>query len=637
MRLNLQIESILTVLCGLALGLSFVPGLQFAAYFGVAFGSVRALQAAFESLRERQIDVDLLMVLAAGGAVAVGQPADACALLFLFSLSGTLEEMALGKTKSAIEGLIRLRPSQALVLRDGVETRLPLEQVKIGDTMLVPAFETIPIDGVVATGQSSVDQSSMTGESVAVAVSPGSKVIGGTQNMDGMLSIEVTSTVGDSTLDRIVTLMQEAQDNKASGERISTWFGQRYTIFVICAFAVSFVVRYLLNQPVNEALYSALTLLVGLSPCALVISVPATTLSALAWAAGHGMLVRGGKVMEDVGEIKQIAMDKTGTLTYGKPVLQEICVCVGEEVATVESSCGVETGCWIRGEAPSSQALQLLRLAAAAEQYSSHPVAAAVINAARDLGADVPEASEHRIIPGLGVSATVDGSRVLLGKEALMRQESVELPPVFLEHVRELGESGMTVSILYGSAGLAALGFRDTMRADAPAVLDELRNLGIGAIIMLTGDNQQTANAMAKAVGVDSFAASLMPEDKARRIQELAAKGPVMMVGDGVNDAPSLSGATVGVAMGGLGSDVALNAADIVLIHDKLSGIPSLIKLGRKTQRIIRANLVFAALVIVSLTVASFVTKLPLPVAVVAHEGSTVLVILNGLRLLRGP
>jgi len=569
------------------------------------------------------------MVLAAAGAVVVGRPADAAALLFLFSLSNTLETYAMAKTRSAIEGLIRLRPDRAMRLTDEGDELVATHDLVVGDRVRVAAFENIPVDGEIESGITSVNQAAMTGESVPVPKSIGEPVLAGTQNLDGMFVMRVTAPAGGTMLDKVVDLVRDAQENKASGERISQWFGQRYTFFVIAVFVVALLVRLGLKQPIHEALYGALVLLVALSPCALVISTPATTLSALAWAGRRGILVRGGQFLERLRDIRVVVMDKTGTLTAGTPHLAEICVCAPVAAGTV---CREDEACWHGSGDLSKEAQRMLRAAAAAEQYSSHPLAVAITRAARENGIEVPEAHEQTDHPGLGIEARLVEGTVRIGQRRFFEH----LPSEFAEHVEELQHRGMTVAIMEYQGKHAALGLRDAPRPEAPEVVRQLKASG-RRVIMLTGDTVPTAKAVAQEVGVDEYHGGLLPADKTSRVAELENSGqPVMMVGDGINDAPALSRASVGIAMGGLGSDIALNAADIVLMQDRLARVPQVIALGERTSRIIAANLVFAAGVIIALTVSSLFFKLPLPLAVIGHEGSTVLVILNGLRLLQG-
>ncbi len=631
MRWFRDVQAVLTSVCGVFLVLTFFLPYDALAYISVAAGSYFALKSGYESLRERTLDVNFLMIFAAIGAVVVGRPTDAAALLFLFSLSSTLESYAMSRTRSAIEGLIKLRPDTALRVTDSGDETVATSTLVQGDRVRVAAFASIPADGRVLQGETSVDQSAMTGESIPVSKGVNDLVLAGTQNMDGMFIMEVSAPVGSSTLDKVVDLVRDAQENKASGERISTWFGQRYTIFVLVVFIIAFSVRLAIKEPLPVALYGALVLLVALSPCALVISSPASTLSALAWAGKRGILIRGGEFLERLGKVDTLAIDKTGTLTAGKPVLIEICVCAPVGVGTSMSR--EEDSCWHGTGLLSKEASRMLRAAAAAEQYSSHPIAEAIVLAARNAGISVPEAVDQRDHAGLGVTARIDDGEVKVGQRRFFE----ELPSDFADHLEELQGRGMTVAVLEFDGRLAALGLRDEPRPEAASVLNELGGLGIAHIMMMTGDTIQTAKAVAAELKITDIQAGLMPQDKTELIDRMSREGhEVLMVGDGINDAPSLARASVGVAMGGLGSDVTLNAADIVLMQDRLDRLPEIIRLGRRTSSIIRANLIFAATVIICLTVSSLFFTLPLPIAVIGHEGSTVLVILNGLRLLGG-
>ncbi|MFM9873703.1 MAG: heavy metal translocating P-type ATPase [Fimbriimonadaceae bacterium] len=613
----------LTVICFVAMVLAFIPALNLLVYLSILAGSYFALTSAWDSLKNRQFDVNLLMVMAAIGAIIVGHPEDAAVLLFLFSLSSTLEEFALGKTKSAIAALVKLRPQRAIRVVDGVREDVAVEDLRIGDFVQVNPFDRLPTDGVVESGSSSIDASAMTGESAPVSVLMGSEVMGGTQNQEGTLTIRVSKEVGDSALDRIVGLVEDAQENKASGERISQWFGQRYTVVVILAFALSWVVRLAMGEPNSAAFYSSLILLVGMSPCALVISIPASTLSALAYAARRGILVRGGEYIEKAASVDFVTMDKTGTLTKGKPKLMSAWI----EAVDVDT-------CWSPGDSI-EEVGEVLAKVASAESFSTHPLAVALVRAVGLAGITVEHSGEMKTIPGKGLVATVEGKDVWVGNDLLIEENgfhvSEKLSDVTLGWKRE----GRTSVFAAGDRFMAAFSFADEIRPEAQAVVAELKALGVKEVIMLTGDKEETAQTVAAQVGVDRVAASLLPGDKVEEIKALAARGSVLMVGDGVNDAPSLALATIGVAMGGLGSDVALEAADVVLSHDKLERIPELIRLGRRTRGIIYANLAIAGTVIAVLTFGSFIFKLPLPVAVIAHEGSTLVVILNGLRLLR--
>lgn len=605
----MRLQLLLTTLCGVFLVLGWVIGNPWP-YLSVAAGSYFALASAYESLRQRELDVNFLMVFAAAASVVVGHVSDAAALLFLFSLSSTLEALAMSKTQSAIEGLIKLRPDRATLLENGSERSVPLSELKIGDRIKVAPFSSVPADGLVREGRTSVDQSAMTGEARPVSVQEGEGVLAGTQNLEGLVIVEVTKPHGESTLDKIVGLVAQAQENKGSGERISRWFGQRYTVFVLLAFGISYGVRATLGEP--NALMASLVLLVALSPCALVISTPATTLSALAWAARNGVLIRGGEFIERLGKVNAVVVDKTGTITAGKFSL---------------SWMQGESWCWSEGEPLPDAAKVALANVAAVEGPISHPVAQALVASAAAHQITVPAASGHESVPGHGVRAQVNGAEALVGKRSFAGEGSAE-PLKGDDTVVYLRYGGQTVSF----------GLSDRPREEASALVPALAKIGVERVLMLTGDRAGTANAIAAEVGISEVASELLPSDKQTRVEALGKEGlRVLMVGDGINDAPALAQAEVGMAMGGLGSDIALNSADVVLMRDRLDQIPALIRLGRATNRTILVNLVFAAAVIVVLAVSSLFFRLPLPLAVIGHEGSTVLVILNGLRLLRGP
>ncbi len=633
-----RIQIGLTALCGVCLAMALValiPGWTFGTSAqwsipAVLFGAYFAIKSGFASIRERSFDVNLLMVIAAVGAIAVGHTEDAAVLLFLFSLGSTLEAMAMAKTQSAIEALVRLRPDEALRVTDSGDERVRVETLVPGDTVRVLPFEPIPADGVMLSEHAGVNQSAMTGESIPVEKRVGDTLMAGTQNLDQMLLCRVSHGVGDSTLDKIVELVREAQDNKASGERISKWFGERYTIFVVVAFLISLGARAALGATWNAAFYSSLILLVALSPCALVISSPAASLSALAHAARKGILVRGGEYMEEAGRITMLAMDKTGTLTEGRPKVVEICTGLshaGQECKIV---------CWHQEDALGSEASQALTWAAGAEQFSTHPIADSIVSHARALGLEVPEARSHQAHAGLGVEAELPSGNVRVGQPKFF--DGAEMPQEFVEHVDEMRSRGVTAVLVNQGEHWAAIGLRDEPRAESADTILAFQKAGVKRIAMLTGDNSGTAAAVAGELGITEVHSALMPESKQRLIEGWVKEGErVMMVGDGINDAPALSTAHLGVAMGGLGSEVALRAADVVLVQDRIQLLPHLIRLGRMTNQIIRVNLIFAAGVIVALTLSSFFLNLPLAIAVLGHEGSTVLVILNGLRLLGGP
>jgi Cd2+/Zn2+-exporting ATPase len=604
-----------------------VPSLYIVAYVaGGAFG----LKGGIESLKARTIDVDLLMVLAALGAAFVGQPFEGAMLLFLFSLSNTLQDFALDRTRSAIRSLMELRPDEATVYRGNRLVTLPIEQVHVGDRMLVKPGDRIPLDGVVRVGEGSVDQAAITGESMPVQKAPGDTCFAGTINKDGSLEIGVTRLARDSTIARLIQMVEEAQSEKAETQRFIDRFEQYYAVGVIVLTAlVAVVLPIVFGQAWDAAFYTAMTVMVAASPCAIVISTPATVLSAIGNAARRGVLFKGGVYVENAATIKVVAFDKTGTLTIGEPRVTDVRL-----LAPACAEAGVDCE------------ETLLRLASAVEARSEHPLAKAVVAEANARGIDIPDVTDFISTHGQGVRATVhDPERgpitIHIGNARYFADFEEHGLPEAQAVLTELQAEGKT-SILIAEAAngtavrlLGIIGLADMMRADAPAVIQELKDAGVERVVMLTGDNQLVAERISAMVGVDEVFADLLPGDKVEVVKRVHDQyGPVAMIGDGVNDAPALAAATIGIAMGAAGTDVALETADIVLMSDDLHNIPYVIRLSRVTRRTLIVNLGFALFMIALMLVAIFVRDLPLPAAVIGHEGGTVLVSLNGLRLL---
>ena len=579
---------------------------------GGYFGFVDGLQLL---VREHEIDVDLLMIAAALGAALVGRPADGAILLFLFSLSNTLQSYALGRTRKAIEKLMDLRPPVATAKINGAWKEVPVEALRLGDIVMVRPGERFPIDGEVVSGATEVDQSPITGESVPVPKEIGDPVFAGTVNSTGTVEVRVTHLAQESTLANIVRMVEEAQEAKAKTQRALEEFEGKYARFVLLATVVLIVVPPLFFQQVFPvAFYRAMTWLVVASPCALVISTPATILSAIANGARHGVLFKGGAHLERTASLKVIAFDKTGTLTLGEPRLQG--VFPAEGVSEDE----------------------FLRLVAALEARSEHPIARAIVHAAEQRGIVLPEATDFRAVVGQGVEGEVEGGALWAGNPRMFAERGVPLPPDYAEQLRALENQGQTVIAVYRPAGQQWLGLvavADTLRPEAHEIVERLHALGIEKVVMLTGDNEQVAASIAAQVGVDEFYAELLPRDKVRVLRHLQkAYGAVAMVGDGVNDAPALALADVGIAMGGAGTDVALETADVVLMADDLYHLPYAVGLARQARKVVWQNITFALAVIVLLVASAFGANLTLPWGVVGHEGSTVIVVLNGLRLL---
>ena len=600
--------------------------LYLAAYF---FGGIFMLLDAIKDIRSGRFDIDFLMLVAAIGAASLGQWAEGALLLFLFSLGHALEHFAMGKAKRAIEALAELAPQTALVRRDGNTQEVPVEELKVADVVIVKPNERLPADGFVIKGEGSVNQAPITGESVPVdkravanaqqaalnpdRIDPQHRAYAGTINGNGALEIQVTKLASESTLARVVQMVNEAETQKSPTQRFADKF-EHYFVPAVLAFVVLLLFAWtVIDEPFSASFYRAMAVLVAASPCALAISTPSAVLSGVARAARGGVLIKGGGPLENLGTLGAIAFDKTGTLTEGKPRLTD--VVASEGVAEDE----------------------LLRVAIAVETLSDHPLAAAVVRGGNErLTSDaVLHALDVQSITGRGVKATVDGQLVYIGKESLFAEvEGPPLPEALRASVNKLKASGRTTMIVRRNENyLGALGLMDTPREAAKNVITRLRNLGVRHMIMLSGDNQQVADAVAQEVGLDEAMGDLMPDDKVAAIRKLSKEEGVAMVGDGVNDAPAMANATVGIAMGAAGSDVALETADVALMADDLTHLPFVVGLSRQTSRIIRQNLWFS-LGMVAFLVPATVLGLQLGLAVVLHEGSTLLVVLNALRLL---
>ncbi|MFC0284289.1 heavy metal translocating P-type ATPase [Camelimonas abortus] len=579
----------------------------------VCGGAPAAWTALTSLIRERTLDIDLLMVVAAVAAAVVGAPFEGAVLLTLFSLSTTLERRALGRARRAVEALMALRPETALVLqRDGSVKEVAASALVPGDRVVLRPGARVPGDGEVAAGHGGVDEANITGESMPVSKEPGAPVFEGTINLDGVLEVVITRPVSDSTIARMIALVTEAQEARAPSERFSTWFGQRYTIGVLCGAALAFAGFYWLGQDWELALYRAATLLVAASPCAIVISVPAAILSALSAAARGGVLFKGGGAIEALGAVSVFAFDKTGTLTTGRATVTAVVALDGDE-------------------------RNLLRLLAGLEAHSEHHIAAAIARKAREEQLDIPRIADVTTFPSAGVTGH-DGQGVLWAGNPRMAAQmgaNIDLP-----ELKPLADGGQTV-IYFGrdGAALGAVTVADTLRPTSAPALRALRAGGVKRIMMLTGDRRPVALRIGGELGLapEDIEAGMLPQDKVATVARLTREGKVAFVGDGVNDAAALARADVGVAMGAAGSDVALQAADVALLSGNMMKLAEAHRLARRATRIIRQNLVFAIGAMLTLVVGGLLFDLPLPLAVVGHEGGTVLVVLNGLRLLSDP
>ncbi len=594
-------------------GLPAAAGL--AAYvLAYAVGGWEIAQHAFLALRERHFDTDLLMVMAALGAAALGDFAEGALLIFLFSLGHALEERALERARSAIEALADLAPKTALVKRNGAEVELPVEQLAIGDRVTVRPGTRIPVDGTILEGSSSIDQSPVTGESIPVDKAGGDAVFAGTINGEGALQVSVTRLAMDSTLARVMRMVEEAQAQKSPTQQTMERFERVFVPGVLVVTLLVIAVPPLFGVAFHDSFLRAMTLLVAASPCALALGTPATVLAGVAQAARSGVLVKGGAYLEALGLLKAIAFDKTGTITHGKPEV---------------------TGVVAFAPARYTEA-QVMGIAAALENQSGHPLAQAVVRAASRDGIPLAQVGPVTSITGRGIRSSLGERTVLLGSLSLVREAGMRIDPQFVAQAEAYEAGGKTTMLLAVGDELAGLiALADTLRPDIRATLAELRGLGVERTAILTGDNPRVAEAIAREAGLSDVYAGLMPQDKANAVQEMVKKyGVVAMVGDGVNDAPALANATIGIAMGGAGTDVALETADVALMSDNLARLPFAVGLGRATRRIIIQNLVISLGVITLLVVASLAGWAGIGVAVVFHEGSTILVVLNALRLL---
>jgi Cd2+/Zn2+-exporting ATPase len=585
-------------LANLAYAVAYLAG----GYFGVLDG--------YQTLKERRLDVNFLMIAAAIGAAIVGEASEGATLLFLFSLSNTLQNYALARSRKAVRALMALQPDTATRITPAGAETVPVEDLQVGDRVLTRPGERIPTDGVVILGESDVDQSPITGESIPVHKTVGDPVFAGTVNGNGTLEIEVRAPATETLLQRILRLVEQAQEQKARTQRWLERFEQRYALAVIGGAAAVALGLPLMGWSFPDAFYRAMTLLVVASPCALVISTPATLLSAIANAARRGILFKGGEPIERMAGVRALAIDKTGTLTEGKLAFTDLVRMAGAS------------------EAEAWQAI------ADVESRSEHPLARALVEAATARGYTPRSVSRVEALPGKGIVATLaDGTEARIGNLRLF--EGIPIPDAVSQAVQSLRQAGKTAMVVWvGGRFLAVAAAADKVRPEAAQAVAHLRALGIPCIAMLTGDAEPIARAVAQQTGIERIYADLLPDEKLEVLRKLSDEyGAVAMVGDGVNDAPALAAAEVGIAMGA-GTDVALETADVALVGNDLSNLPYALALSRQAMRILKQNLIFATGVIVVLVILTFAANLRLPLGVLGHEGSTLLVVLNGLRLL---
>ncbi|MFH8897712.1 heavy metal translocating P-type ATPase [Streptomyces coeruleorubidus] len=568
-----------------------------------------------KALKERTLDVDLLMVVAALGAASIGQVMDGALLIVIFATSGALEALATARTADSVRGLLDLAPATATRLTpDGGEQTVPVEELAVGDIVLVRPGERVGADGRVLDGASDVDQATITGEPLPAAKEPGDEVFAGTLNGTGALRVRVERDASDSVIARIVRMVEEASETKAPTQLFIEKVEQRYSLGMVAATLAVFLVPLAFGEQLTDALLRAMTFMIVASPCAVVLATMPPLLSAIANAGRHGVLVKSAVVMERLGQVDAVALDKTGTLTEGSPRVTDVRPLPGSGLDEAE----------------------LLTLAAAAERPSEHPLARAVVDAARERGLDLPGAEDFTSAPGVGVTAVVNGCGVAVGAPARLLDGTGSTVTAVAEELEESGRTAVLVLVDGAPAGL--LGIADRLRPDAAATVAALTTLTGTAPVLLTGDNPRAAAHLAAEAGITDVRAGLLPQDKMAAVQELESTGrKVLVVGDGVNDAPALAAAHTGVAMGRAGSDLALETADAVIVRDELAAVPTTVALSRRARRLVVQNLVIAGVFITGLVVWDLAGNLPLPLGVAGHEGSTVLVGLNGLRLLREP
>jgi Cd2+/Zn2+-exporting ATPase len=632
-------ELIFSLICGglltIGFGLSFVssvPGwVSLALYVGAYFfGGYYIVQEAYTEVKAGNFEIDFLMIVAAIGAAILGEWAEGALLLFLFSLGHSLEHYAMGRARDAIKGLADLAPKTAQRKKDGTTEEVPVEELQVGDVIVIKPNSKISADGVIINGESSVNQAPITGESVPVdkmeyddpdsidedadSIDDKHRVFAGTINGNGSLEVKVTKLSKDSTLSRLIKLVNEAEAQKSPTQQFTDKFEKYFVPAVLVLVVILNFAFLVIDESFSASFYRAMATLVAASPCALAISTPSAVLSGVGRAARGGVLIKGGKPLENLGILKALAFDKTGTLTEGKPRLTD--VIAFEDVDDQE----------------------LLRTAIAVEDLSDHPLAAAVVRDGKEKldEVDLPEAEDLESITGRGVKATLNGSTVYIGNAELFEEaDGIKLSDDLKQKVEDLeGEGKTTMIVRSGDRYLGMLGLMDTPREDAKEVIQKLRDMGLTHLIMLTGDNQRVADAVAKEIGIDDPKGNLLPEDKVEAVKKLREEeGDVAMVGDGVNDAPAMANSTVGIAMGAAGSDVALETADVALMADKISVLPFAIGLSRKTKSIIKQNL-WISLGMVALLVPATIFGLSMGWAVIGHEGSTVVVVFNALRLL---
>ncbi|GGW40160.1 heavy metal translocating P-type ATPase [Streptomyces xantholiticus] len=597
-------------LCAFPLDLQGAPAWAWGPLYALCYaaGGWEPGWAGLQALRDRTLDVDLLMVVAAGGAAAIGQFLDGGLLIVIFAVSGALEALATRRTADSVSGLLDLAPARAVRLTVAAQEVVPVAELRVGDTVLVRPGERLPADGTVLEGASEIDQATITGEPLPVERTTGDTVFAGTLNGTGSLSVRVEADAAESVIARIVAMVEEASATKAPTQLLIEKIEQRYSAAVVVATLALLAVPLVFGADFNSTLLRAMTFMIVASPCAVVLATMPPLLSAIANAGRHGVLVKSAVAMERLASVTRVAIDKTGTLTEGAPRVAQV---------HLLPSGGLDEDA-------------ALTLAAAAELHSEHPLGRAVVAAALERGLRPPAAREFDSVPGRGVSALVSGRAVRVGSPAALLTGAC---PAVTDAEAE-GRTAVVVEV--NGEPVAVLAVDDRLRAGAPEAVAALARLTGTGPTLLTGDNGRAAARVAAEVGITDVRAGLLPQDKVAAVREWERAGDkVLVVGDGVNDAPALAAASAGVAMGRAGSDLALESADAVVVRDEAAAVPAVVALSRRARRLVVQNLVIASLCIGVLVVWDLAWHLPLPLGVAGHEGSTVLVGLNGLRLLR--
>ncbi|MEH2032446.1 MAG: heavy metal translocating P-type ATPase [Nostoc sp.] len=620
-------DTVAALLCGLLLFLGWFAlhlgwlGLAFlllpAAY--VIGGYESAREGLTTLFKEKELDVDLLMIVAAIGAASLGLwrreyhlIIDGAILILIFAISGALEGYAMQRTERSIRSLMSLTPDIARVLLQGREEEIPISQLKVGDEIVVKPGELIPTDGIILSGYSTLNQAAITGESLPIEKTVGEEVFAGTLNGYGALQIKVHKPAQSSLIQRVIRLVEQAQTEAPPSQEFIDRFEKRYAkVIVVAGILLATLPPFLWGWDWETTIYRALTFLVVASPCALMAAIMPTLLSGIANGARQGILFKNGAQLEKIGKVRAIAFDKTGTLTTGQVQVFQV---ISASEYTQDD---------------------VLKTAVSVESSSEHPIGKAIVQAARDL--NWVSAIQVQAIPGQGIVGIAQEQQIIVGNAVFVQQYVINLPEKLREIAQSLELEGKTVVwVAWGVEVMGVIAIADQVRSQAAATISRLKKLGVEQIVMLTGDNQETAQSIAKAVGIDRVYAQLLPEDKLDVIRRLQQQyQTVAMVGDGINDAPALAQASVGIAMGISGSDVALETADIVLMADRLEKIAVAIHLGRRSQLIVKQNIVVALGFILLLLVGNFLGNINLPIGVIGHEGSTVLVTLSGLRLLK--